>query len=488
MQLPPDGLNETALFEALGALRQLDLDWRGGRTYAYVYDAGREVEEAGRRAYGEFLFQNALDPTAFPSVLKLENDVVGIGVEHVGGGPEAGGAFTSGGTESIMLAVKAARDHARATKPHITAPEMILPTTAHAAFHKAAAYLGLKVVLADVDPETFAADPVQVAAQISEDTILLVGSAPSYAHGVVDPIKALGELAQEHDLWLHVDACVGGWLLPYYRRLGVEVEPFDFSVPGVTTISLDLHKYAFAPKGASLLLYRDVSLRRFQYFTCTEWTGYSVVNSTVQSSRSGGPLAAAWAVLHRVGDQGYLDLARQTLEGTRKLVAGIESIPGLSVLGRPDFCLVAASSEELSVFHLIDAMARRGFYVQPQPSFRGSPHSVHFSLSPKNSHQVDALVEALREAADEVRGIEPSQLAASVGGMLAGLSPADLQQQFPQLLAMAGIQGDALPKDMAPVHELLDALPRELCKELLTAFVGSMFSPTREAACAGSSA
>jgi len=484
MKLSPDGMDRDALFQTLAAYRGRDLDWRQGKAYAYVYDAGRDVEEVGREAFGEFLFENALDPTQFPSLLRLENEVVAIAADHLRGDADVAGAFTSGGTESIMLAVKAARDHARAHRPEVTAPEMVLPTTGHAAFHKAAEYLGLKVVLADVDPETFRADVDAVRDAISADTILLVGSAPSYAHGVIDPIPELGALAEERGLWLHVDACVGGWLLPYYRRLGEPVADFDFAVPGVTSISMDLHKYAFVPKGASLVLYRTKELRRFQLFACTEWTGYSVINPTVQSSRSGGPLAAAWAVLQRVGDAGYLELARRLVAGTKALIAGIEATPGLRVLGAPDFCMVAAAADddELSVFHLIDELNGAGWYVQAQFGFRGAPPSVHFSLSPKNADRVDELVAAIGGAVQVARTLPAGQLAGAVQGFLGDLTPEQVAEQFETLLGFAGIEGSALPERMAGVHELLDALPRDLLKAVLIQFVGELYQPAREPA------
>jgi glutamate/tyrosine decarboxylase-like PLP-dependent enzyme len=478
-------MDQEAVLGHLSDLKAADLDWKSGRAYAYVYDAGSDIEETGRRAFGDYLFQNALDPTAFPSVLAIENDLVAIGARHLGGDDETAGTFTSGGTESIMLAVKAARDQARTLRPGITAPEMVLPVTGHAAFHKAADYLGLKVVPTDIDPVTMAADPRAVEAAITENTIMIVGSAPSYAHGVIDPIPELAVIAEARGIWLHVDACVGGWLLPFCRRLS-ETHPaldftgpsFDFRVPGVTSMSVDLHKYAFTPKGASVVLYRNRELRRFQFFTCTQWTGYSVINTTVQSSRSGGPLAAAWAVLHRIGDAGYLDLARRTLEGTRRLVQGIEEIDGLSVLGRPDFCMVAAASREVSVFHIVDAMAARGWYVQPQLAFAQSPESIHISLSPKNAEQVEPLLAALRESVEEARKLPSGELGAMVQGALAGLDPAAIAGSFPELLGLAGIEGERLPERMAGVNELLNALPRELCKELLTEFVGRMFTAT----------
>lgn len=481
MQLPATGLDAEALFQKLETFRTHDIPWRTGRTFAYVYDAGREVEAVGKRAYGAFLTENAIDPTAFPSLLGFEGELVSIVASHLRGDEATVGSFTSGGTESILCAVKAARDRLRAERPHVARPELVLPITAHAAFHKAAHYLGLDVVQVDVDA-SFRAIPAAVEAAITERTAMIVGSAPSYAHGVVDPIPALGQVAKRRGVWLHVDACVGGWLLPFYRRLGEEVTDFDFSVEGVSSISLDLHKYAFCPKGASLVMYRDKALRRHQLFGCTDWTGYAVINPNVQSSRSGGSLAAAWAVLHHLGDQGYLELARQTLEGTKRLLAGVKAIPGLDLAVTPDFCMAAVTSRELSVFHLVDAMKARGWHVQPQLSYRNSPASVHLSLSPGNSAKIEGLLAALREAADELRGLPFGQLGAMVKGALQGglLQAASGPEAFGQLLGMAGVQGTQLPERMAGIHEMLDALPRGLGRELLLEFVNDLYAPARQ--------
>src|SRR5215470_11959403 len=295
MKIPAHGMHREALFERLESYRANDTPWREGRTWAYVYDPGREAEEVIKQAYMMYLSDNALDPTAFPSALRLENEVVAMAAAHLGGDDEVVGNFTSGGTESIILAVKTARDHARAMRPDVRTPEIVLPATAHAAFQKACHYLDVTPVIVPVDPATFRADLDAVRAAIGSNTVLLVGSAISYAHGVVDPIEALGALALERVLLLHVDACMGGFLLPYFRRLGAPVPPFAFDVPGVTSVSMDLHKYAFAAKGASVLLHRSPALRRHQMYACANWTGYTIVNPTVQSTKSAGPLAAAWA-------------------------------------------------------------------------------------------------------------------------------------------------------------------------------------------------
>ena len=483
MQIPNTGMNKQLLLATMEGYRRRDLNWRSGRTFAYVYDAGREAEEVGKQAYMRFLSENGLDPTVFPSLLRFENEIVAMLTRHLGGGPECVGSFTSGGTESIILAVKSAREHARAKHAHFASgerrPQMILPATAHAAFHKAAHYLGVDKVIVPVDPVTFKADVAAMAAAITEDTVLLVGSSPSYAHGVIDPIEELGALALEHDLLLHVDACVGGFLLPYWRRLGVDLPRFDLSVPGVTSLSVDLHKYAFCPKGASLVLYNDKALRKHQIFACAEWTGYTVINPTVQSSKSGGPLAAAWAVIHYLGDEGYLEIARQTLEGTRALVAAIEEIDGLELMSQPQMCMLAISSKEVSVFHVVDEMTARGWYLQAQLGFDNSPANIHISLHPGNIHKVAAMIEDLRDAVAAARALSGEDMVAGVQGMFANLDPSLLSDDMVRdMLSMVGVQGVALPERMASINELLDTLEPSTKEALLTSYINDLFQPT----------
>jgi glutamate/tyrosine decarboxylase-like PLP-dependent enzyme len=426
MRMPKEGWSESELFERMEAYRVNDMPWRDGRTWAYIYDPGREAEDVIKRAYMMFLTENGLDPTVFPSTLRFENEVVAMAAAHLNGDENVVGSFTSGGTESIMLAVKAARDYAREKRPQIREPEILLPCTAHASFQKAAHYLCLKPVIVPVDPHTFKADVGLMREAITPNTILLVGSAISYAHGVVDPIREIGELALDKDLLLHVDGCMGGFLLPYFRRLGAPVPDFDFTVPGVTSISMDLHKYAFAAKGASTVLYRDKELRKYQMYACANWTGYTVINPTVQSTKSGGPVAAAWAVLNFVGDAGYLEIARQVLEATRRIADAVDEMDDLRLLGRPEMNLVAFTSDTVNVFHVIDEMKVKGWYVQPQLAF----------------------------------------------------SP----EMFEQMLGMAGVQGSALPDRMAEINEVLNALPVPLRERLLIEYLNELFRRPEEAA------
>ncbi len=477
MTLPENGLTRKDVFGSLEQFREGDINWREGRTFGYVFDPGPEVMEIGKEAYMMYLTENGLDFTVFQSLMKLEKALAAFGIDHLNGGDEAVGNFTSGGTESIMLAVKAARDYYRAKRSDITRPEMILPATAHAAFHKAAHYLGITVIPVSVDPDSFRADPESIRYAINENTILLVGSAPSYAHGVVDPIREIGELALEKDLWLHTDACMGGFLLPYLTRLGRPVPEFDFRVPGVSSISMDLHKYAYSPKGASLVLYRTKHLRKYQIFACSHWIGYTIINNAIQSSKSGGPMAAAWAVMNYIGDKGYLDIAQKKLEATRKIVAGIKSIPALRLLTEPDMCLVSFTSDSLNIFHLIDEMNSRGWYIQPALSFDNSPEHIHLSINASNVAWVDLFLTDLADAVEKVKNVSSGELVAAVRTGLDGMDLSGLTDaETAGLLAMAGIGGDqGLPKQMADINEILNLLPPDIREKLLTTFVNDVF-------------
>lgn len=481
MRIPEHGASEEAVLKQLEEYRANDVPWRSGRTFGYVYDGGREAEAVAKKAYMSFLSENALDPTVYPSLLRFENEIVGMAARHLNGDADVVGNFTSGGTESIILACKAARDRERARRPDLGTPEIILPVTGHAAFHKAATYLGMKVVPARVDPGTFKADVAAVRSALSPNTVLLVASAPSYAHGVVDPVAEIGQVALEHDRLFHVDGCIGGFLLPYFAKLGDAVPPFDFSVPGVTSISMDLHKYAYAAKGASVILYRDKSLRRHQLFTSAAWTGYTMINTTIQSSKSGGPLAAAWAVLQFLGEDGYLELARQVRDASRRLVEGIDAIDGLYVMGKPEMTLIAVASDELSVFHVIDLMRERQWYIQPQLAFDGLKENFHLLVSPGNTAWVEQFLTDLDECTQQAKTLESGAMARQIEEAFATIDPDSLSKEtFDQMLGMAGIGSYDIPEKMADINEILNALPQRLAEKLLGEFVNELFRQPSE--------
>ncbi|ROP35495.1 pyridoxal phosphate-dependent decarboxylase family protein [Saccharothrix texasensis] len=458
----------------LRALRAGDLPTHGGRTLAYVYDSALPgLDELAASAHALASSVNGLDPTAFPSLLRLENDVVGTAARLLGGGAATVGTVTSGGTESCLLAVVAARD----SRPDVDRPSVVLPETAHAAFHKAAHYFGLRVVAVPVDPGTFRADPVAMAAAIDESTVLVVASAPSYAHGVVDPVPEIAAAALARGVRCHVDACIGGWVLPH----APDAPPFDFSVPGVTSISVDLHKYAYCPKGTSVLLHASADLRRAQYFASAAWPGYTMLNPTTQSTRSGGPLAAAWAVLRHIGDDGYRALARQALESTRVLREGVEKIDGLRVLGEPSSTLLAvtASRDDFDVFTVADEMKARNWYVQPQFAYRSSPANLHLTVTAANAGHESELLADLRASVEAATEAGPVRVAPEVVAFVGGLEPDSLTpEEFGGLLAAAGMGGGdrALPERMATVNTLLAAASPPLRERLLVEFLGALYS------------
>ncbi|MGH3321258.1 MAG: pyridoxal phosphate-dependent decarboxylase family protein [Streptosporangiaceae bacterium] len=491
MTIPSRALDRETVLATLRAYARDDVPTHGGRTFAYVYDAGTpDVDETAREAAGMFLWHNGLDPTAFPSLLRLENEIVGMLAGHLGGGPgtaapEACGTVTSGGTESCLLAVKSARDR----RPRLDGPEMVLPATAHPAFHKAAHLFGVRPVVTPIDPESLRADAEAMASAITERTVLVVASAPSYAHGVVDPVREIASAASARGVLCHVDACVGGFVLPYLRRLGRGVPDFDLSVPGVTSIAADLHKYAYTPKGASALLYHDPALRAHQMWGYAAWPGYTVVNATLQGTKSGAPLAAAWATLRGHGDDGYLELARRAWEASRRLRAGIADLSGLRVLGDPDMTLLALAGERgVDVYALADLMRERGWYLQPQPARLGLSPTLHLTVGAATLPLVDDLLGELALAVEEARAT-PGQDVSELARMLRETDPTALTPRMVRdLLARLTRDGDGPdgagaapsgpPTRMADVNRLLDALPSQTVSALFVAVLNALYEPT----------
>ena len=482
MKIPGEGLSKAEVLKSLEGARVNDWPWREGKLFAYVFDGGKEIEEIGKLAHAAYASENGLDPTTFPSLLKFENDVVDMARRHLGGDVQVVGNFTSGGTESIILALKTARDWFRQQRPEVDVPEVIVPITAHAAFHKAGHYLGIKVITTAVDPKTYKADVGAMRAAMNDKTMLVVASACSYAHGCVDPVAPIAAMALKAGILCHVDGCMGGFLLPYFRRLGQDVPDFDFRVPGVTSMSMDFHKYGLCPKGASVVLYKDEALRKFQIYACSEWTGYTMINTTIQSSKSGGPLAAAWAVLQFVGDAGYMKIADELRRSRDELTAGITAIDGLSMMGAPDMSLLAFTSDEISVFALADELQERGWRLQAQLGHGPSKENIHLTIAPSNTKWTADFLAALKDSVAAVRAAgggpkPPKEMAAMLAAQLdADTSGASLQDLLGGLVGPGG----SVPGKMADINALLNELPRSIQKKLLVAFVGKMFTPKAE--------
>ncbi|MFV0258467.1 MAG: pyridoxal phosphate-dependent decarboxylase family protein [Acidimicrobiales bacterium] len=402
--VPPTSLNQTGravddVIADLEAKQAGDVRWQDGRAFGMVYHGGPGVEEAAERAARRYLHENALNTRAFPSLGEIQADVVGWTAALLNGPDTAAGFLTSGGTESILCGVKAARERAKAERG-IGAPEMVVAESAHAAFHKAAHLFGVTVRTAPVRAD-WTADVDAMGDLVNDNTVLVVGSAPQYPQGVVDDIPALAALAASVDANCHVDACMGGFVLPFAERLGRAVPVWDFRVDGVTSISADIHKLGYAPKGVSVILHRTRELRRYQTFVFDGWLGGLYATPGLQGTRSGVPMAAAWAVMQHLGIDGYLRLTRTVLENADRMRAGIANIDGVRVLGDGRYHLIAMAGEGgLDVFALADVLEAAGWFHDRQ----GPPDSLHSTVSNSNTGVIDDYLDALARAVEQVRG------------------------------------------------------------------------------------
>lgn len=398
--LPPDGMGRDDLRRALEAAAADDADWLSRMAVGTNYPAGEDVLEVAREAYLRFFSTNGLLPDLFPSLARFEAEVIDY-VADLFHGPEAVGSITSGGSESILMGVKSARDRARRRHPHIVRPQMVVPASAHPAFTKGGHYFGLDVVTVPLGPD-HQVDVAAYRAAVGPDAVLLVGSAPSLTLGMVDPIEELAAIAAERDIGFHVDACVGGFFLPFVERAGHPLPRFDFRVPGVTTISADLHKFGYAAKGASVIMSRDRDVFDHQPFRFgggarpDDW----YVTPSMTGTRPGGAIAAAWAVMTYLGEAGYLARTRQTLAYLRRWWDAIEAIDGLEVMGEPVMSVFAVTSPTLDMFAIGEGMEERGWLAfadsEPVPALR-------YMQSPGHEPFVERYVADLREVADEVR-------------------------------------------------------------------------------------
>ncbi len=396
--LPAKGIEREELLRTLTSRKNNDANWRQGRSWSLVYYAGDEHTAFLAEVARLFFSENALSPRAFPSLRSLEIEVVAMLIGLLGGGERTVGAMTSGGTESILMAVKAHRDKARSEKPRLAYPEMVVPTTAHPAFLKAASYFDVKAIPVPVGKD-FKADSAAMARACNERTILMVASAPSFPQGVLDPIEELSDVACRNGIGLHIDACLGGFFLPFLAKLGYPVPAYDFAVPGVTSISVDLHKYGYAAKGASAILYRNRELLGHQIFVCTDWPGGLYISPNAAGTRSGGPIAAAWATMMSLGEQGYLRLVRETMSLTSTLRAGIEAIPGLYIVGQPIMSVMAIGSEDSCIFAMGDLMEEKGWTLDRQ----NNPDSLHLVVTPNHRQSINAFLHDLGEASRAVK-------------------------------------------------------------------------------------
>lgn len=399
-RLPEKGAAWGDIKEQLQASKIGDLAWRRGRLPLYVYWRDEELSKVAREAASMFFVENGLGKRAFPSVQHLEEEVVAMSLSLLHGGPESAGNFTSGGTESIFLAVKTARDLARSEGKLAGRPKVVVPQSAHPAFDKAAKYLDMDVVRTPLRDD-FRADPEALEKAVDQNTVMLVASAPAYPHGVFDPIEDIARIARARKMWMHVDACVGGLLAPFARDVGYDVPPFDFEVDGVTSISADLHKYGFSAKGASVILFADAVWQEHLRFEFSNWPRGKYVTETFLGTRPASPVASAWAVMHYLGAEGYREIARTTMETKARFAEGIAAIAGLQILEPNDlsFLLYRSVDKDVDINAVAEGMTSKGWFV----GRCNEPSSIQLMFNPVHAPIVGEYLEDLASVVEEVR-------------------------------------------------------------------------------------
>jgi sphinganine-1-phosphate aldolase len=395
--LPATGVDWPALKAEMTGYADGDVRWREGKTAVYVFNAGPEVERVQKEAYALFMSENGLGPSAFPSLKRMEDEVIGFGLELFHAPEGAAGAITSGGTDSITMALKAARDFARKQRG-VTGPlNIVLPRSAHPAFDKAAQVMEIEVRRTQL--KDFLADPAAMAGAADDSTVMIVGSAPCFPFGLIDPIAALSDLAVERDLWLHVDACVGGYIAPFVRMNGGDVPAFDFELAGVRSMSADLHKYGYCAKGASSVFFRSAALQKFMIFDVRDWPGGRMVTPTLAGTRPGGAISAAWAVMNFLGVEGYRAKQGEVTAARERIEAGARAL-GFEILGRPQLGIVAFHHPKADSMALWARLRERGWFT----SVATEPAALHLMLSPFHLQVIDTYLADLTWALETVGG------------------------------------------------------------------------------------
>lgn len=398
---PEHGEPWSAIEARMRDLAAGDVKWRDGRTGLYIFNAGPEVEQVQKAAYAMFSAENGLGPAAFPSLAQMEREVVSFGLSLLNAPPGAAGAMTSGGTDSIVMAVKTARDHARAERGLKRAANIVIPASAHPAFDKAGMIMDIEV--RRVALKDYLADVDAMAAAMDDATIMIVGSAPCFPFGLIDPIEALGQIALERDAWLHVDACVGGYLAPFVRMNGADLPGFDFAVPGVSSISGDLHKYGYASKGASTVFFRSEALKEHMPFDAGPWPLGRMITPTLAGTRPGGAIAAAWAVIRFLGADGYCAKQKMVTQAREKIETGVRAL-GFRVLGEPQLGIVAFTHANANPLALFAQMHKRGWFTAALVD----PPALHLMLSPKHLEVADDYLRDLAAALADTGAAAPA--------------------------------------------------------------------------------
>lgn len=413
--IPPTGLTDDLITHYMDELSDLKhSEWENGKVSGAVYHGGDDVIDIQAKAFKTYCVANQLHPDVFPGVRKMEAEVVSM-VLRLFNAPQSGvGGSSSGGTESLLLACLSAAVYAKRHRG-IKHPEMVIPETAHAGFDKASYYFGIKLHHVPLNPKTFKVDVSQMERFINGNTVLLAGSAPNFPHGIVDDIEAIGALGVKYNIPVHVDCCLGSFIVSYMAKAGFnELRPFDFRVPGVTSISCDTHKYGFAPKGSSIIMYRNRELRASQYYINSEWVGGLYGSPTLAGSRPGALMVGCWATLLKIGDDGYTKSCRDIVGAARDLKTRIrKEIPELSIIGDPLCSVVSFKSDVINIYELSDLLSKEGWHL----STLQKPPALHLAVTRPSIGSVDELIQTLKTCIKKLNhdGVVKSDTAALYG-------------------------------------------------------------------------
>ena len=453
---PEKSMDKDSVLQAMEQIRQSDQEWKTGKMFGFVFHPGDEASNLMEEAYMNFAHLNRLSPTSFPSLRRFENEIVSMCANLLHGDENVVGTVTSGGTESIMMSVLVAREIARKKEKGEFHPELVMPVTAHPAFLKACHYLNITPRIIPVK-EDKRVDVEQFREAINENTIQLVCSAPCYPFGVIDPVAEIARVAEKQKKLFHVDACMGGFMLPFMKETGYPVPDFDFSLAGVTSISLDAHKYGYTMKGASIILYRNPEMRMNQFFIYPDWPGGIFASTAFMGTRSGGSVAGAWALINFIGKEGYHEIVKQVMEATKKIISAINSLPGLHIISDPDMSIISFTSENYDILNIADLLEEKGWHLDRQQF----PDSLHLTISRGNVDVVDQFIDDLKEVMNQTEKLQtegrktqltvraaraasrilPGKTMGKLAARLSGKEKSDDSHKPPRQAAIYGITG-----------------------------------------------
>jgi glutamate/tyrosine decarboxylase-like PLP-dependent enzyme len=456
--MPQTGTSEQEILSQLEAFKAEDPEYKNGRLWSLVYYIDEAHQQLLKDSYFKYSSENGLNPTAFKSLKKLENEIISATASILNATDEVCGVVTSGGTESCLLAVKTYRDMAKDQR-RVKKPEMIIPETAHVAWYKASEYFGVKIRQVPLD-NNLTPNLDKLKKMINRNTVMILGSAPEYPHGTIDPIEAMSAIALKRNIPLHIDACVGGFILPFMEMNGEDIPKWDYRVPGVTSISADIHKYGYAAKGASTITYRNLDYLRYQMFVQPNWSGGVFASSALLGTRPGGAYAGAWAALQYFGIDGYKNLASETLQAVNKLKEGIRNIPELEIMGKPQGPLFAyrSSDARVNIFAVGDQLNNKGWNVNKNQK----PNGLHAMVTAQHLKVIDVYLADLKQAVETVKNNPElaNQGGAATYGMMAhvplrGMIKKKVLEMYSELYRAGGgkldlsVQDDADNKDEA---------------------------------------